>query len=268
MVCSDLKGVIYMSKLMGKIIVKGEETGVFEGFSSLKVRYLRTSRCFEFRGFRLSKKKEEEELIKECGITLEEIGEGFSKDRVIVHEDILSCLILADKMGEIVNKWSIGYNVPIKENDPFQLRERELAFVKESVGMKLIVETEFNRECYEDLSIWQYLFNISETILKKAKVLWKKKKWNRSESVWLELKRRENVRGRTPGSRNRRGAGLDASLGETDEEFEQRIEHNKKVAIEKRYLFWFLDACKEECARKGEKFDKEKWIKEWKKITC
>ena len=115
------------------------------------------------------------------------------------------------------------------------------------------------------MSVWQYLYNISETILKKVKVLWKKRKWNRGNvsSCWLELERRQNYGGRLVGAKGLGGSGSDF-VSESDADFNERIEHNKKVAVSKGYLTWYIETCKEEAKRKGVLFDKEACLVSWR----
>ena len=260
-----------MSKLMGKIFLKGRGESVSSGFfefskQKLYVRYLKTSDSFEFKGLRLTKKDQEAEL----GMKLSEIGEGFEANRLIVSSSVLSAMIMADKIDDIIYHWSVGYEAREKlgnrPGDFKLLSEREKKFVFDSCGNVLSASLDF--DAYIDLSVWQYLYNISETILVSVRRLWKKKSWGRASSRWKELSRRENFGGRVVGSVNVSSSdGTGDEFGvETDEDFFLRIEHNKKVAVSKGFLVWYLEACKEECKRRGVPFSREECVSKWNKL--
>ena len=169
-----------MSKLMGKIFLKGRGEDVKSGFwefsgQKLYVRYLKSADAFEFRGLRLTKKDQEEELAK-SGLSLSLVGEGFSACRVVVNSTILSSMIMADKVDDIVYHWSVGYfareKLGHRPGDFDLLCEREQKFIKDTflntrfgAGFEDVI---LDFDGYIDLSVWQYLYNISETILKKV----------------------------------------------------------------------------------------------------
>lgn len=266
-----------MSKLMGKIILRSKNDSDFEKkdivYAGLSVRYLKTSDSYEFKGLRLTKKDEEKDL-KSAGLTWDDIGERFSSCRVVVSSGVMSAMITADKM-DFCYQWSIGYETREKlgrrPGDLQLLRDKELKFISESTGGDFSGNSgvDFDLDSYFDLSVWQYLFNISETILKKARILWKKRKWNRGNvsSCWLELKKRENFGGRLIGSHSISHAGVNLNM-ESEEDFKIRIAHNKKVALNKGFLAWYLDTCKEECKRLGKNFDKEKCVEEYGRLRA
>ena len=269
-VYSVLRGVIYMSKLMGKIILKsrsGSDSGVFSAVlgAGLSVRYLKTSDCFEFRGYRITKEDEEKELEAD-GMSLADIGEKRSRSVIVVPWSVLSAMILADKIEAVGYHWSIGYETQEKlghrPGDFGLLRDRELGFIKNSVSVGEFALVDLDSYC--DLSVWQYLFNISETILHSVSVLWKKKKWGRSSSRWVSLKERRNFGGRMRGAK---GVSVSSRVwDESESDFKERIEHNKKVAVSKGILSWYLDACKGECKRFGVPFDRDACIDSWNKL--
>ena len=252
---------------MGKIFLKGRSGGDFSEVSEvgLSVRYLKTSDSFEFKGLRLTKRDTEQEL-KESGLSLAEIGEGFSMSRVVVKSNVLSAMIMADKM-DFCYHWSIGYEAREKlgkrPGDFALMRDRELAFVHKSIDSSSCEM--ISVDDYLDLSVWQYCYNISETILHQVRVLWKKRKWNRGNvsSCWLELCKRENFGGRMIGARSVPHAGVMVNM-ESDADFNERISHNKKVAIAKGYLTWYIETCKEEAKRNKVAFDKEKCLETWR----
>ena len=250
---------------MGKIILRGREKGEI-GFdevvsTGLSVKYLKSSDSFEFKGLRITKADEEREL-RDSGLSLYDLGESFSINRVVVKGSVLSAMIMADKM-DLVYHWSVGYESREKlgrrPGDFGLLRDKEYAFLRESVGM----EAPIDYDDYLDLCVWQYCFNISETILRFVKVLWKKKRWGRSSSEWLQLKKRENFGGREWGSKNlseNRNLVL-----ESDADFDERISHNKKVAITRGIFAWYLEACREECKRKKVPFNRDECASAWNK---
>ena len=109
----------------------------------------------------------------------------------------------------------------------------------------------------------QYLFKVSDTVLRKVMRLWKRRKWGKEESSWLELdKRALGNQGRKPGSKNHVVDGEAESIEDTL----LRIEHNKKAAVAKGMLSWYIEACKEECRLAGEKFDKKACLASWDKL--
>ena len=253
-----------MSKLMGKIFLKSRGESVSTGFfefskQKLYVRYLKTSDSFEFKGLRLTKKDQEAEL----GMKLSEIGEGFEANRLIVHSSVLSAMIMADKIDDVVYHWSVGYEAREKlgyrVGDFKLLSDRERNFVCSTCDVSFL-----DFDSYIDLSVWQYLYNISETILVSVKRLWKKKAWGRSSSRWLKLKARENFGGRLVGAIAKKSVSDDDSFGnESEADFNERIAHNKKVALSKGFLAWYLDACKEECKKRGLVFNRDECVNEW-----
>lgn len=259
-----------MSKLMGKIFLRDRKEGEFGAFDvvfkGLSVRYLKSKDAFEFKGLRLSKADQEAELAK-MGMSLADIGEGFEECRVVVSSAIMSAMIMADKVDKIIYHWSVGYMAREKlgnrPGDFKLLADRESEYIAKIVGDS--VAGGFDFDSYVDLSVWQYLFNISETILKMVKVLWKKRKWNRGNvsSCWLQLAQRNNFGGRVLGAKGLEHK-IDYSESETD--FKERIAHNKKVAVAKGYLGWYIDSCKEECKRFSEVFDKDKCLETWQKL--
>ena len=265
-----------MSKLMGKIILKTREAGGFVVSkwilkAGLSVRYLKTSNCFEFKGFRLTREDLEAELEAD-GLSLKEIGEGRSRYILVVPAAVVSAMILADKVSSVVCHWSVGYETQEKlgyrPGDFALLRDREMKFI----GSCLTPEEDeaavfFDVDSFYDLSVWQYLFNISETVLKSVRKAWKRRKWGRGDvgsGAWVSLRVRENFGGRKPGSKGIRR--VSSVLEESEEDFNERISHNKKVAVEKGFLAWYLEACKEECKRRGVRFERESCVDAWNKL--
>lgn len=113
-----------------------------------------------------------------------------------------------------------------------------------------------------------YLFCLSATVLHSVCVEWKRKSWGRSTTRWIELATRTNFGGRVVGALGKKENSVDEFGVESDSDFAIRIEHNKKVALEKGFLAWYLDACKEECKRQGLVFNREECVRSWDKLRA
>ena len=263
-----------MSKLMGKIILGFQENDkkpvVWR--HGLSVRYLRCSDSFEFRGLRLSKEEQDREL-KEIGSSLAEIGCGTERARyrLVVKSDVLSAMIMADKIDDVIYHWSVGYESREKlgrrAGDYGLLKSREIDFIRKVLSASDSQSDLLDLDGYLDLCVWQYLFNISETVLLGVKRCWKRKSWGRSDSSWVSLGVRKNFGGRKRGANSIRRSS-DLVEAETEEEFVQRISHNKKVALERGIMAWYLEACLEECKRRHVPFSRPNSITEWNELRA
>ena len=208
---------------MGKIIYPTMYENGFSEYEKygLRVKYIKSGKCFKFIGLRPDKVKEEKEL----GYSLKDIGER--TDVLIVDEDTMFKMIEADDKGlGLFEVWSYGYKGKMYVNTEREVYMRE----KERVA----------RISYEDylmLSVWQYKYCISKSIMKRVK----------SSCVWKELKIRTWSGGREKGKK----VEVDNS------ELLFFCRHNKEVAISKRSLYFYLEARKEECKLLGVKYDKD-----------
>jgi len=241
-----------MSKLLGKIFLEEEKNE--DEYGKLLVRYLKTVDSFEFKGFRKSKDDEEKEL----GISFKDLGE--KKDVLVVPSLLMFAMLNADKVPDVVYKWSIGYKTKEKRSDPREVLNKEREYLISVCGKEMFLG--FAKDDFLDVCRWQYLYKVSNGLLEDVMRQWKRRKWNKSECVWINVEKRLNEYGREKGSKNKNR--FNELESESDEEFKERIEHNKKAGIEKGYLAWYLDACREECKRAGVRFEKEKCLKEWK----
>ena len=250
-----------MSKLMGKMILNLEKKSAEAAFSpslvssfGLRVRYLHVRGVYEFYGLRHSMQDVIRDL-RDQGLTLSDIGEKRAEHRVFVSGDVLSLMIQADKVGTVVNEFSIGYKVPVKVKSERELMRRELGWISSVLGLELehsensdvaAILTDFDAYC--DLCVWQEVFNISDTILKRVK--------SKRGGGWVKLSVRRNNKGRRVGA-------LGKAVSERSEYDPQRVERNKRLAVERGVFAWYEDACKEECAGTHVAFSHEKCLKEF-----
>ncbi len=193
----------------------------------LEVRYLKSYSCFEFRGFRISKDLFE----KEIGLKLDEIGEGKSRYVLRVSYDVVMKLLSFND----IYKWSIGYKCRVLEDNPNVLEENELSYVGKS---------ELDLDTYRDLCVYMFLFNISKT------------KLDRTGSGWVNVRVRSNRSGRKKGSLNLR-SHFDS----------ERLTHNINVALKKHDLYMYLESNREMCKMRGDTFNREKFLKQFEKLT-
>lgn len=255
-----------MSKLLGKLLCKELEIDDESGFGvgSCSVKYIHSSDSFEFK----------------WEGTRNGIGGIFK-----VCKDFAMCVAGISNTFNWMYEWSVGYKTLVHLSDISLLRRRELNYVASClvpdfkfgsndegmdnsfVGRRTLLVTGWldNDSDFDNLCMVQHLFNVSPTILNSVVVAWKRKKWGRTSSRWVLLKKRENFGGRIVGAKGLNNSDFDLEF-ESDDEFEARISHNKKAAIEKGFLAWYLDACREECKRKGIVFDKDKCVREWNKM--
>lgn len=237
-----------MSKLMGKLTFKRADFREKVLKKGLMIRFLKRKGLFEIRGLRVSKEEEEADLLESCGMRLKDIGEDYEKGRALVHEDILSAMIVSDHLDQVVCEFAIGYKTRRLVSDEKVLERKEMDFIRSCVGYEEFAS--FDSGLYKDICVWQELFNISDTMLKRAK--------RKRGHDFVIIGERRNNKGRSLGAKNLNKSGVLWT-----EEDQERVEHNKRVAVEKGYAEWYLDACYEECKGKGIAFVREKYLKEF-----
>lgn len=161
-------------------------------------------------------------------------------------------------------QWSVGYSVRAKKGvgSLREMRDKELELLG---GRKKLVLTNQldNDDDFDTLCAIQYLYQFSVQVLNEIKKQSKRRKWGRSDSMYVQLQERVQHKGRKLGSKNREDFNENV---ETLEETLERCQHNKRAGIEKGFLSWYLDACKEECKVLGQKFDRDKCIEQWKEL--
>lgn len=161
-------------------------------------------------------------------------------------------------------QWSVGYSVRAKKGIEYlgEMRKDELDLL--GGRKKLILSGQLdNDDDFDMLCAIQYKYQFSAQVLNEVKKQSKRRKWGRSDSVYVQLQERVQHQGRKPGSKNI-AKGFENS--ETLEETLERCRHNKDAGVAKGFLSWYLDACKEECKVLGQKFDRDKCIEQWKEL--
>lgn len=160
-------------------------------------------------------------------------------------------------------QWSVGYSVRAKKGVESlrEMRDKELDLLG---GRKKLVLTNQldNDDDFDMLCAIQFKYQFSVQVLNEIKKQSKRRKWGRSDSVYVQLQDRVLHQGRKLGSKN-------ISKGFEEESVEEtlaRCRHNKDAGVSKGFLSWYLDACKEECKVLGQKFDREKCIEQWKEL--
>lgn len=161
-------------------------------------------------------------------------------------------------------QWSVGYSVRAKKGIEYlgEMRGKELELLG---GRKKLVLTNQldNDDDFDMLCAIQYMYQFSVQVLNEIKKQSKRRKWGRSNSVYVQLQERVQHKGRKLGSKNV-SKGFEDS--ETLEDILSRCQHNKDAGVSKGFLSWYLDACKEECKVLGQKFDREKCVEQWKEL--
>lgn len=233
-----------MSKYLGKILLEAgavlEQELCCDGGTC--VCYVKSSDRFKFR-----------------------LGNGyvFSADRGFCY-NLFSILGTLDFQYE----WSVGYSVKKRKGVEYLkwLREDELKFLggrKElMMSEKILCDDDFDYLC-----AIQYLFKVSQTELDKVCKAWKRKKWGRDTSGWVQLEKRVlGHGGRKVGSKN-----LDHESDndkESVDEIISRCEHNMNVAVLRGYYEWYEQAYRELRKTLGYKFNKDECLKEWRQKRC
>ena len=160
-----------MSKLIGKLTFFRGDFGPSDGFR-LVCSYICSRSSFVF---------------------VEVHGKGTRKNRVEIKGETLYAMIDSDdKFFKVFDLWSCGYKTRSLVSNVREARERELAFICKNCGVEdrrgLILGGYLNSD--DDFFLvckWQYLFNISKSVLHKVIVAGKRKKWGREDSKWIEL---------------------------------------------------------------------------------
>ena len=230
-----------MSKYLGKLLL---ENGLVDEPVSVRVKYVSSHSAFCFD-------------IKDA--TGYKFGLCAGKDlclNMFSHPGMLECQY----------QWSFGYAVrqkkDVSELKVMRLDELEMLGGRRNLILNGLLD---NDDDFDMLCVIHYLFKISSTTLVQVMRLWKRRKWGKEESSWLELdKRKLGCSGRKPGSKNRE-KDADGEV-ESREDVLLRITHNKQAAVAKGMLEWYIEACKEECRLAGEKFDRKVCLSSWNKL--
>ena len=176
------------------------------------------------------------------------------------------CCAVARLVGtlDFQYQWSVGYSVRAKKGIEYlgEMRKSELELLG---GRKKLVLTNQldNDDDFDMLCAIQYKYQFSVQVLNEIKKQSKRRKWGRSDSVYVQLQERVQPKGRKLGSKNIAKSFEDS---ESEDEILERCRHNKDAGVSKGFLSWYLDACKEECKVLGQKFDREKCIEQWKEL--
>lgn len=230
-----------MSKYLGKLLLESEAV---DNLARVRVKYLSSRRQF-------------------CFDVEEENGYKFG---LFVGQDLCLDMFSMTGMLECQYQFSVGYAVrqkkDVSELKVMRADELEMLGGRRNLILNGLLD---NDDDFNYLCVIQYLFKVSDTVLRKVMRLWKRRKWGKEESSWLELEKRALGRsGRKPGSKN---GEKDADGGtESVEDALFRIRHNKQAAVAKGMLSWYIEACKEECRLAGEKFDRIKCLASWDKL--
>lgn len=226
-----------MSKYLGKLLL---ENGIVEDPGEVCVRYKNDKDAFCFRSSNLG-----------CMTIGKEL-----------------CLELAKFTGMLhfQYKWSTGYVVKEKRpaSEMWAMRTEEL----DCLGGRwyLMMEQEWlaSDDDFDLLCVIQYLFQYSETFLRNVMKCWKRYKWGRSESAWVQMTKRVLGKG------GRKKGGHNSVTNDTDEkesleDILSRCEHNKRVAVSRGFYTWYKEACEEEAKALGKKLDKVEMLVQWNK---
>ena len=171
-----------MSKLMGR---KKVESGFFDENEAVSamIRYDKTDDFFVVKMKRLG---DEDVSVHIKGNVL-----------------LAMCEVDSEKLG-VFDAWSIGYISRVLIDDDKEIKRRELDFVWKRVGDGDGLEEENadsrisllrrgwidNDSDYMWVCIVQYLFRLGKCSLVDAKRQWKRCKWGKSSTRWVELERR------------------------------------------------------------------------------
>ena len=227
-----------MSRYLGKLLIEGGGVSA-SGFDKVSVKYVFSSDMFCFK----------------C--------EGERNFFFRIGREMCQNLVRLCAVGtlECQYRWSVGYVVREKKGieEFVSMRNSELDLL--GGRRKLVMSGQLdNDDDFDNLCVIQHLYQFSEVTLKEIKKQWKRFKWKKASSPYLELTRREPHKGREVGSKNK---------VEEKEDFESvedvlfRCEHNKKSALEKGILGYYLEAEKERCKVLNLRFDKDKVLQDW-----
>lgn len=160
-------------------------------------------------------------------------------------------------------KWSTGYVVKEKKGVESikELRLDEYSFLVEGgrkeIFWKGLIASD---DDFDTLCVIQYAFVLCPSVLVDAIRNYKRAKWGRVEGTFMILRERElGKTGRKKGSKNLVKDVEEESLND----ILLRTEHNLRVAVVRGFFEWYLDAYKEMCKAKGEKFDRDLCAKQW-----
>lgn len=227
----------FMSKYLGKLLLEAQ---VVPDIDKVSVKYVAGRNAFCFN-----------------------VDDSF---KMYVGKDLCLNMFSVKGMLPFQYQFSVGYVVKEKKNvsELHLMRADEFNMLggRRNLILNGLLD---NDDDFDYLCVIQYLFKVSDTVLKKVMRLWKRRKWGKEENAWLKLEKRSlGCSGRKPGSKNSKS--LDDEVVETLDDALFRIAHNKKSSVAKGILEWYIEACKEECKLKGLKFDKDKCISEWNKL--
>jgi len=156
-------------------------------------------------------------------------------------------------------QWSVGYTVrPLKGVEYLsEMRKSELELL--GGRRNLVLSGQLNSDDdFDMLCAIQYLYKFSVSFFERVK-----RHWKRQHSYVSMEKRVVGKCGRKKGGKNKRNVDDEK---ESLDEILFRVRHNKKVAVQRGILEWYLEACKEEAKALDLKFNKDKCLEEWNNL--
>lgn len=228
-----------MSKYLGKLLL---ESGIVSGsyLDSVLVHYVKSKDAFCFR--------------YEHSDGAQGVGGIFYAGAGLVNG-------LCAETGylECQYQFSVGYTVrPLKGIESIkEMRMDELEMLGGRRSLILSGQLD-NDDDFDMLCAIQYLFKFSASFFDRVKGHW------RRDHSYVEMERRKVGKcGRKKGGKNKKDAYNEE---ESLEDLLLRVRHNKKVAVQRGILEWYLEACKEESKALDLKFNKDKCLEEWNNL--
>ena len=225
-----------MSKYLGKLLV---EAGLVSIPNEVSVKYVKSRKAFCFKVDR---------------------NPEFYVDSVF-------CFKMVENRGMLPFqfKWSTGYAVREKKGVESikELRLDEYSFLggRKDIFWKGLLESDND---FDMICVIQYAFVLCPSVLVEVIRTYKRHRWGRlpnHATPFMCLRERElGKSGRKKGSKN---VVKGSDEEETFDDIVSRCEHNLRVAVAKGFFEWYLEAYKEMCKAKGQKFDKELCLKQW-----
>lgn len=222
-----------MSKYLGKLLV---EAGLVSIPNQVLVKYVKSRKAF---CFKVDRNPE-------------------------FYVDSTFCIKMVKNSGMLPFqfKWSTGYTVREKKGvesiKELRLEEYEFLGGRKDIFWKGLLESDND---FDMICVIQYAFVLCPSVLVEVIRTYKRHRWGKSERAFILLRERElGKSGRKKGSKN-----INKSLSETEtlDDVLLRTEHNLRVAVAKGFFEWYLEAYKEMCKAKEQKFDKDLCLKQW-----
>lgn len=156
-------------------------------------------------------------------------------------------------------QWSVGYTVrPLKGLESLRsMREEELWLL--GGRRKLVTDGLLDSDdSFDMLCAIQYLFKFSGSFFERVKRHYKR------ERSYIAMDRRKlGNSGRKKGSKN---VVCEDEEKESVSDIISRCAHNKRIAIQRGILGWYIEACKEEAKALGQKFNKDQCLNKWQEM--